>query len=119
MLQVETHANSSLSPCKMSADCAKEAALEHDSSLDVAHKLGTIVSWCVMVFRKSGTYPSRALLHVSVVGLRNRTVLERFRNEARLPASSQHLSTAANVFAQGFNGEASDLFQSRAPHDVP
>jgi hypothetical protein len=46
---------------------------------------------------------------MSVVGLWNRTVLERFGNEARLPASSQHLSTAADIFAQRFSGEASDF----------
>jgi hypothetical protein len=47
VLQVETHANGSLSPCKMFADCAEEAALEHDSSLDMAHKLNQDISACL------------------------------------------------------------------------
>jgi hypothetical protein len=103
----------------MFADCAEEAALEHDRGLDMAHELGKDVSECLMLCWRSGTYPSRALLYMGVVRLWNRTVLERLGNEARLPASSQHLSTAANVFAQGFNGEASNFFQSCAPHDIP
>jgi hypothetical protein len=39
MLQVETHTNSPLSPCKVLADSAKEAKLKHDRGLDVADKL--------------------------------------------------------------------------------
>jgi hypothetical protein len=39
VLQVETHANSPLSPCQMLGNSAKEAKFEHDRSLYVADKL--------------------------------------------------------------------------------
>ena len=39
MLQVETHANSPLSPSQVLANGTKEAKLKHDCSLDMAHKL--------------------------------------------------------------------------------
>jgi hypothetical protein len=39
MFKIETHANSPLPPCQVFANGAKEAKLEHNRSLDVAHKL--------------------------------------------------------------------------------
>jgi hypothetical protein len=64
------------------------------------------------------THPSRALLYMSIIRLWHRTMLQRLRNEASLPASSKQSGGTAHILGQTFDREASDVFDGGASHDV-
>jgi hypothetical protein len=47
VLQVEAHADGSLAPGQVLADCAEEAEFEHDGGLDVADELSIVSAYPV------------------------------------------------------------------------